>query len=122
MDNQYFPFQSLVGYYMDICGIDKAPEFYSSNNGFNVLMPANQAVEDQFAAYIKMLGYKLTSRYLWENVGITNNPRMIHKKRIQVIGGGFHANFEADHVLQVSYEFNFLGHEVERRNYANSQN
>tara|TARA_R110000851_G_scaffold187030_1_gene336499 strand:- start:132 stop:362 length:231 start_codon:yes stop_codon:yes gene_type:complete len=21
MDNQYFPFQSLVGYYMDICGI-----------------------------------------------------------------------------------------------------
>ena len=105
MDNQYFPFQSLVGYYMDICGIDKGPEFYAPNNGFSVLMPANQAIEDQFSAYIKMLGYKLTSRYLWENVGITNNPKMIHKKRIHLDGHGIRNNsFMADHVLQVSFE------------------
>ena len=104
MNNQCIRFQSLIEYYMDICGIDRGPEFLSPDNGFSVLMPANQAIEDQFTGYIKMLGYKLTSRYLWENVGITNNPRMIHKKRIQVIGGGFHANFEADHVLSVSFE------------------
>lgn len=105
MNNQYFPFESLVKYYMDICGIDRDTEFYSPNNGFSVLMPANRAVEMQFTYFIETLGYKLTSRYLWENVGITNNQRMIHKKRIYSLGGGLRDfSFEADHVLAVSFE------------------
>ena len=98
-DTGSFPNESLIKYYIDIYGIGRAPEFYTST-GFTVLMPTNSEVEKQFTNAIKILGYKLTSRYLWDNCNITDNPRHIHKKR-RFVGS---LNFLADHVLAVSFE------------------
>lgn len=89
---------------MSIFGIERGPEFYSPINGFSVLMTTNREVEKRFTAFIKALGYKVIEESYWENHGFTNSPNHIHKKRVRQIGGGFHLNFLADHVLSVSFE------------------